>query len=162
MKTITFIRHAKSSWEFELSDKKRPLNKRGLFDVEFMASLGVVKTLEPDAVFCSTALRTRETCHVFLKKHVYQASIVSYLELLYCFNPSDLNAFIDSINPRLTHVIIIGHNPALTAVINQLGDLYIENLPTCGIVKINFKTASWQGLPKGQIEYRLFPKQLMP
>ena len=46
----------------QLPDQKRPLNKRGLFDAEFMSSLDVVKSFQPDAVFCSTAKRTRETC----------------------------------------------------------------------------------------------------
>ena len=67
MKSIVFIRHAKSSWKFRLADEKRPLNKRGLFDAEFMSSLDIVKSFQPDAVFCSTAKRTRETCDFFLK-----------------------------------------------------------------------------------------------
>ena len=50
MKSITFIRHAKSSWEHQLPDHKRPLNKRGLFAAEFMSSLEIVKSIQPDAV----------------------------------------------------------------------------------------------------------------
>jgi phosphohistidine phosphatase len=71
MKSITFIRHAKSSWEYQLPDEKRPLNKRGLFDAEFMSSLDIVNSFQPDAVFCSSAKRTRETCRVFFVKHVF-------------------------------------------------------------------------------------------
>ena len=68
MKSIIFIRHAKSSWEFNLPDKKRPLNKRGLFDVDFMSSLELVKSFQPEAVFCSNAVHTRETCRAFFEK----------------------------------------------------------------------------------------------
>ena len=67
MKSITFIRHAKSSWKQQLPDHKRPLNKRGLFDAEFMSSLDVVKSFQPDAVFCSSAKRTRKNLFLFLK-----------------------------------------------------------------------------------------------
>ena len=38
MKRAIFVRHAKSSWKFpELSDIKRPLNKRGMRDGPLMA-----------------------------------------------------------------------------------------------------------------------------
>jgi phosphohistidine phosphatase len=46
--------------------------------------------------------------------------------------------------------------------VNQLGEVAIENIPTCGIVKINFKSSSWDALKNGQVEFQLFPKNLMP
>ena len=78
MKSITFIRHAKSSWTVQLPDEKRPLNKRGLFDAEFMSSLDIVKSIQPDAVFCSSAERTRETCNFFLRNAVSSETQVHY------------------------------------------------------------------------------------
>jgi len=162
MKSITFIRHAKSSWEFNLPDKKRPLNKRGLFDVDFMSSLELVKSFQPEAVFCSNALRTRETCRAFLKNDVFKDDIVTYTDHLYVFNHLELERFVATLSPQLSKVIIFGHNNALTALVNQLGDDVIENIPTCGIIKINFKSSSWDALKKGQVEFKLFPKHLMP
>ena len=162
MKSITFIRHAKSSCEFNLSDKKRPLNKRGLFDVNFMSSLELIKSFKPEAVFCSTALRTQETCHFFLKNDVFQVDIVTYTDALYVFDYLELQIFITTLSPQLSKVFIIGHNHALTALVNQLGEVAIENIPTCGIVKINFKSSSWNALKNGQVEFQLFPKNLMP
>ena len=41
-------------------------------------------------------------------------------------------------------------------------DQYIENIPTCGIVKINFKTNNWSDCSNGVIEFKLFPKNLNP
>ena len=162
MKTIIFIRHAKSSWEYQLPDEKRPLNKRGLFDAEFMSSLDIVKLFQPDAVFCSTAKRTRETCRFFLKNSVSPETEVHYSDQLYDFSGAGLEAFINTIDARLSNVFIFGHNNALTAIVNIKGDQYIENIPTCGIVKINFKTNSWSDCSKGVVEYKLFPKNLIP
>ena len=162
MKSIIFIRHAKSSWEFNLLDKKRPLNKRGLFDVDFMSSLELIKSFKPEAVFCSTAVRTRETCHAFLKNDVFQANIVTYTDALYVFDHLELLTFITTLSPQLSKVFIFGHNHALTALVNELGADVIDNIPTCGIVKINFKSSSWDALLKGQVEFKLFPKNLMP
>jgi len=162
MKSIVFIRHAKSSWKFRLADEKRPLNKRGLFDAEFMSSLDIVKSFQPDAVFCSTAKRTRETCDFFLKNAVSLETEVHYSDQLYDFSGADLEAFINTIDASVSNVFIFGHNNALTAIVNAKGDQYIENIPTCGIVKINFKTNRWSECSNGVVEYKLFPKNLNP
>jgi len=162
MKSITFIRHAKSSWEFQLPDEKRPLNKRGLFDAEFMSSLDIVKSIQPEAVFCSAAKRTRQTCRAFIENDVFEESMVSYSEQLYDFSGAYLEAFIRKIDGDFSKVIIFGHNHALTALVNQIGDTSIDNIPTCGIVKLNFNTDSWGGCTNGILEYKLFPKNLIP
>ena len=162
MKTIVFIRHAKSSWRYQLPDEKRPLNDRGLFDAEFMSSLDIVKSFQPDAVFCSTAIRTRETCRFFLKNAVLPETEVQYSDQLYDFSGAGLEAFIHTMDSRLSNVFIFGHNHALTAVVNAKGDQFIENIPTCGVVKINFKTHNWSDCSKGVVEYKLFPKNLIP
>ena len=162
MKSITFIRHAKSSWEHQLPDHKRPLNKRGLFAAEFMASLDIVKSIHPDAIFCSSAKRTRETCHFFFKNTVSPEIEVHYSDQLYDFSGEGLETFINAIDSRLSNVVIFGHNHALTAVVNRVGDQVIQNIPTCGVVKINFKTNHWNQCLKGIVEFKLFPKNLIP
>jgi len=162
MKSITFIRHAKSSWQYKLSDEKRPLNKRGLFDAEFMSSLDNVKSINPDAVFCSSAKRTHETCSFFLKTAISSKTKVHYSDQLYDFSGLALETFIHSMDSNLSNVFIFGHNHALTAIVNEKGDQYIENIPTCGIVKINFKTNNWSDCSKGVVEFKLFPKNLNP
>ena len=162
MKSITFIRHAKSSWEYQLPDEKRPLNKRGLFDAEFMSSLDIVNSFQPDAVFCSSAKRTRETCRFFLKNTFSSEIEVQYLDQLYDFSGSKLEAFIHTIDSSLSNVIIFVHNHALTSIVNAKGDQYIDNIPTCGIVKLNFKTNNWSECLSGVVEFKLFPKNLIP
>jgi len=162
MKTIIFIRHAKSSWRYQLPDKKRPLNKLGLFQAELMSSLDIVKSLQPDAVFCSTAKRSRETCRFFLKNAIPPETEVHYSDQLYDLSGVGLEAFINTMDSSLSNVFIFGHNNALTTIVNIKGDQYIENIPTCGIVKINFKTNNWKECSKGIVELKLFPKNLTP
>ena len=162
MKTIIFIRHAKSSWRYQLPDKKRSLNKLGLFQAELMSSLDIVKSLQPDAVFCSTAKRSRETCRFFLKNAIPTETEVHYSDQLYDLSGAGLETFINTMDSRLSNVFIFGHNNALTTIVNIKGDQYIENIPTCGIVKINFKTNNWKECSKGIVELKLFPKNLTP
>ena len=162
MKSVTFIRHAKSSWKYQLPDHERPLNKRGLFDAEFMSSLDVVKSIQPDAVFCSSAKRTQETCSFFIKNEVFSKTEVQYSDQLYDFSGGPLEAFIHTLDSSLSNVFIFGHNHALTAIVNAKGDQYIDNIPTCGIVKLNFKINNWNHCSNGVIEFKLFPKNLIP
>ena len=39
MKTITFLRHSKSSWDYNLDDIDRPLNNSGVVKIKKVAEL---------------------------------------------------------------------------------------------------------------------------
>ena len=66
MKTVFFIRHAKSSWEDpSLRDHDRPLNKRGLRDAPFMSKLLVGKGILADKIVSSPANRAYTTATSF-------------------------------------------------------------------------------------------------
>ena len=52
MKKLILIRHAKSSWEFNTSDLKRPLSERGINDAEIMSKVLKNLSIEIDVVQC--------------------------------------------------------------------------------------------------------------
>ena len=57
MKTLTLIRHAKSSWKnTELEDFDRPLNKRGKKDLPGLAMRVSQQLPKPDCLLYSPAL----------------------------------------------------------------------------------------------------------
>ena len=60
---------------------------------------------------------------------------------------------------------MVGHNPALTDVINYLvGAETLDNLPTSGWVELALGIEDWSAIHRfqsqGQLVYRLFPKEL--
>jgi phosphohistidine phosphatase len=57
-------------------------------------------------------------------------------------------------------VLIFGHNHAFTEIVNVWGDQYIENVPTAGLVQLNFDIDNWRNIVKGKTKTILFPKQL--
>ena len=62
MKTLLFLRHAKSSWkQTDVADHDRPLNKRGKQDAPRMGILLRQQQLTPDVIVSSTAARARCT-----------------------------------------------------------------------------------------------------
>ena len=66
MKTIYFLRHAKSSWDdYELKDFDRPLSTRGIQDADLMGNYFRSKKIKLDLVISSPSKRTTETLEHF-------------------------------------------------------------------------------------------------
>ena len=56
--------------------------------------------------------------------------------------------------------MVFGHNPAMTGLVNLLGDKPIDNLPTTGLCVIDFDLNSWKDIETGKTLLQLFPKNL--
>ena len=58
--------------------------------------------------------------------------------------------------------VIIAHNPGLTNFINELTNISLDNLPTTGIVEINFNCDNWKNISieNSTLIDLEFPKQL--
>ena len=89
MKKLILIRHAKSSWEYNVKDHERPLNTRGLKDASAVSN--VLKGLfYPDLVLISSATRTQETAAIFTSNLKISKKIIQSNHDLYDFSGSDL------------------------------------------------------------------------
>ena len=78
---------------------------------------------------------------------------------LYDFSGNSVMEFVKKLDDNLTSVIIFGHNHALTEIANLWGDNYIENVPTAGLVQLNFEIDKWRNISRGRTAKQLFPKQ---
>lgn len=144
MKTLILVRHAKSSWDDpRLADFDRPLNGRGKRDVPKMAEYLASKDIHADLIVSSPANRAITTAQIIQE---YQPSpkpaIIQERSLYHASVSSILNVVQDQPDAAAT-LMIFGHNPGFTDCANQLTDAYIENIPTCGVVGIQFQIDSW-------------------
>ena len=162
MKTLTLIRHAKSTHSLPgLADIDRPLNERGEAAATLMGARLREANFDFDAVFCSRARRAQQTaagifCDDWAKR-------VEIAPRLYTFEETDLYRFIELLEPTLNSVVIVGHNPATTMLINDLCRSNIANVPTCGIAQIALEIENWFDVAPGTgklINYD-FPKRLI-
>jgi phosphohistidine phosphatase len=160
MKTLILIRHAKSSWENNLPDKLRPLLPKGLLGIEKVAKACVEFLPKNFVIFSSDAVRTRETARIFCKEINYDFQKIEFTDLLYTFDYYDLVKFIKNIDDNYDNIIVFGHNFALTDFINQHADIELDNLPTSGLVKLEFEVDSWQNIEKGLLKEKIIPKEL--
>lgn len=160
MKTLLLVRHAKSSWEHDVIDHERPLNERGIKDAGIVSHH--LKKSDPtiEAVLCSDSTRTRDTAAIFFKNLELDASLLQLNHDLYDFAGSNLLRVIEESDNTVNNLMVFGHNHAITSFVNSYGSVFIENVPTCGVVQIEFNSPNWKGLTKGKTLNTLFPKEL--
>ncbi len=162
MKKIFFVRHAKSDWSYgELGDFERPLNKRGKRDAPFMANLLYEKKVMPDLIISSPALRAYFTARIFAQTLNYPLEKIECTERLYDSSAGTYLEIINNLEEEISTVIIFGHNLELTTTVNMLGDKTISNVPTTGIVEIDFDVPAWKEIKpgNGQTVSFEFPKK---
>ncbi|QRM90466.1 histidine phosphatase family protein [Lacinutrix sp. WUR7] len=160
MKKLTIIRHAKSSWEHPVIDFERPLKKRGLEDASLVSSYAKDKIIIPDLILSSAANRARSTAAIFIKTLDFQHVDFQEDNKLYDFAGKDLIEVINSCDNAINHLMIFGHNFAITSFVNAYGSVLYDNVPTSGLVSIDFDTDTWQNLSAGKTVLKIFPKDL--
>lgn len=164
MKKILFVRHAKSSWaDMTISDKARPLNKRGKRDAPVMAQRCKEYGLDVDLIISSPAVRAYSTAKIFHEVYKLKAPIQKE-EYLYHGDPSDFEEALCGVDDQLECIAIFGHNPGITYLANDLdSNRYIDNVPTAGVVIGVIDIDCWEDftIAKTVLKDFLYPKQLI-
>ncbi|QED36802.1 histidine phosphatase family protein [Antarcticibacterium arcticum] len=160
MKRLILIRHGKSSWEYDVADDKRPLKKRGFKDGELIAGTFEKFFDKPVVIYSSPAVRALETAKIFKDKLKVEDKNFNIKPGLYTFSKADLLSQISKCEDSIPKLMVFGHNPAMTGLVNELGDKHFDNIPTTGLTVIDFDSPSWSALGKGKTIMHLFPKNL--
>ncbi|WP_321777927.1 SixA phosphatase family protein [Sulfurimonas sp.] len=147
MKKLYIIRHAKSSWEeVGFVDFDRPLNKRGKIDASKMGDRLRTKGVKPDIILSSDALRAKKTIKAIAKKVKFKNKI-KFRKKIYEASLSTLHKMIKKVDNKNSTLFLCGHNFEL----NMMAQKYVgldENIPTCGIVEIEFNCNKWKDISK--------------
>lgn len=142
MKKLYLIRHAKSSWEdITLDDFERPLNKRGEKDAPFMGKFLYKKNITADIIISSPSKRTKQTVE-FINHELQFTLEIIYDENIYETTLDGLENVIQNIDNKYESVYLFGHNPSLNSFVKKYININ-ENIPTCGVVGIEFDCSNW-------------------
>ena len=160
MKTLYLVRHAKSSWEFDLDDHNRPLNERGLRDAPRVAQKVVENLPKPDLVMSSDAMRAKTTALFFIEAFGIPENELVLEHKLYDFSGNDLLQVIRTCPDTVNCLLLFGHNNAMTTIVNVFGSEQIDNVPTCGFTAIEFDIENWKDLEQGNTIFTCIPKEL--
>ncbi len=160
MKKLILVRHGKSSWEYAVGDKDRPLSQRGINDALLVSDNFNTQSMPIDAAFSSPANRALHTSMIFVRQLYFPLEKFRVVNELYDFSGEDVLQFVRALDDELNSVLIFGHNHAFTHIANSLGNSYIENVPTSGLVQLEFNVQNWASIEKGLTKQTIFPKQL--
>lgn len=162
MKTLYLVRHAKSSWkEPALADEDRPLNKRGKEDAPFMGNLLRKKDEVPDLMISSPAKRALSTAKRFAKAMKLKPKEIIRDKRLYMGGTDEFREVMAEVKDKHSSIMMFGHNPGLTDFVNRISEANIDNVPTSGVVRIDFDVKSWSNTAneKGTLVWFEYPKK---
>jgi phosphohistidine phosphatase len=173
VKTLHLLRHAKAEAAppaHDPTDHARPLNRRGRKAAEAMAAYLAENGFTVDRVFCSTAVRARET-YLPLQR-VLGAVPVAYRDSLYLIDSDELFNFVKSLPDTAASVLLIGHNPTYHETAVRLigrapgqGEAWRkveEKFPTGALCSISFDVTRWAEVKgrTGTLHAFICPKDL--
>jgi phosphohistidine phosphatase len=161
MKTLTLVRHAKSSWkDGDLSDRERPLNKRGESDAPMMGKRIVEAGIRPSLILCSPAVRAWTTAKIIAHEMGYPVEFLQRENSIYLASLDNILDVLVAQDSEFNNVMLVGHNPGLTTFANYLSPGVTDNLPTAGVVSVSLEQDDWSLYERPATTLRLydFPK----
>jgi len=152
-KRLTLLRHAKSSHDdLSLTDRERPLNKRGEHDAPLMAQRMLDRGARPSLILTSPAQRARQTARLIARKINYPIEFVQGEDELYLASPDALLDVVGRQDDGFNDIVVCAHNPGITQLTNRLGRESIDNVPTCGMVVLEADIENWADLRGARCE----------
>ena len=158
MKKLLLIRHAKAEKDTSVKDINRPLKYIGIQDAGFMADRIKEKSIIPQIIITSPALRTKTTAEIFAdhlllpgpetKKAIYEASQQTWLKV------------INQLPDQYDFIAIVGHNPGVSQILYYLTGETRE-VHTSTVALIDFETDDWASVSgeTGKLAYYSSPNE---
>lgn len=157
MKQLTVVRHAKSSWkDTSLPDFDRPLNKRGRVDAPMMGQRLKDHGVMPDLIISSAAKRARKTTKIIAAALDYPKARIDYSGAIYNRESGEIVTLVRALDNLVHAAMLVGHNPELTEVVEELSGQMVDYFPTCGVFCLEFSCSSWQDICADNSEVLFF------
>ena len=170
MKTIFLLRHAKSSWDdVSLDDFDRPLSPRGIKSCKKIGKYLKKNRLIPDIVYCSSAMRAKQTWELF-NRIVDKKENILYEDSLYMSDFSNFINIIKKTKNNFKNLMFVSHNPGIENLALELSkdksnEIYEKiniKFPTGALIIIKFDLNNWSKVDckKGKLYEFVKPKEL--
>ena len=170
MRTLIFLRHAKSSWALPgIEDFDRPLNDRGNDAAPQIAKWLVSEGINPDVIVCSSAKRTQETLtHI---EPILGNEAATIMEpSLYLASGETLFECAAALDDDYETAMLIAHNPGLhdaalsilTAESRRESGEMRARFPTCACAIVALPINRWSEITTdiGELNAYMTPRRL--
>ncbi len=111
-----------------------------------LSEMMVLKERPPDLIITSTAKRARATAKQFRKAFNLGKQLMWRDNRLYLASTNMMIDVVKELSGDYNVVWVFAHNPGMTDLANSFSDRFIENVPTCGIVKLEANINDWADL----------------
>lgn len=155
---LLLLRHAKAEpADPEQDDHERALARRGRRDAERIGAAMSGRGLAPEQVLCSSARRTRETLDRILP-HLPAGLALTVDRQLYLASPEEILARVAEVDDRVRNLLVVGHNPGIAALAEQLADgsdpaalaQLRSKFPTGALAELEVDAPRWRDLAPGR------------
>ncbi|MEI2671781.1 MAG: histidine phosphatase family protein [Nocardioidaceae bacterium] len=143
---VALIRHAKSDWSSATEDRERPLSKRGRRQATESGQWLRENFTALDLAIVSPAVRAQDTWDLINAELRWPVEEES-LDSAYTFDGHDLLEIIQDLDDAVSHVAIVGHNPAIEDLITILTDDQAR-MPTSAVAIISIR-GEWESAGSG-------------
>lgn len=151
MKELVILRHAKSNSEYLVDDIDRPLSIAGIDRIVKISKKRRTFFKNTDIVLSSPANRALHTAQLMMRELDYDYNKLIVDRKLYTFFTDELIDYVHGLNNTWNKVILVGHNPAFTELVNHFSQEKIMYLRTAGLAKITFESDDWISLIQGEM-----------
>jgi len=161
VKQLILLRHSKSSRDEDVADVDRPLAPRGQRDAPRMGKRLKARHAQPELILASHAARAQRTAELVASALGVGLKQRRTDKRLYLASPDAILSVVAAQDDACACLLLIGHNPGLTELVNRLlPDLALDNLPTSGVVAIDFATTRWKdaAAARAKLAYYDYPK----
>lgn len=151
------LRHGHAPKVGTESDKDRQLSSQGREEIKAIA--GFLKDWDyPEIIIASDAVRTRQSMEHFCQAADCRPLCLVTSDLYNCVS-NDIIKVIENCDDRYSHLMIIGHNPGITGVIDILPSMHSDHAlelkardynPTAKLVLLKANIANWADILKTQ------------
>ena len=143
-----------------MSDRERPLNDRGERDAPLMGRRIAEHGIRPSLIITSPAVRARTTARIIAQEINYPVEFLQRENSLYLASLDDLLDVVMHQESGFNNLMLVGHNPGLTEFANFLVPGITNNLPTAGVVSVQFDRDDWSlyEQPVAELLVHDFPK----
>ncbi len=155
MKTLTLLRHAKSSWNDPIArDFDRPLNSRGRRAAKTVGREMRARGLAFDGILASPAVRVVETLAEVAEGYG-GALEAEFDRRIYLATPEILLELVQQTDDGRAALLVVGHNPGLeqlALLLSQAGPSRSEievKYPTATLTRIAFPVEGGGGVGEG-------------
>lgn len=157
------MRHAKAErGDARTPDFDRPLSERGRRDAplvgERLLRLGIV----PEDLVTSPARRALETAELLADVLGVPASGVRRDPRIYDAGAGTLLDVVQSTPDRHRSLMLVGHNPGLSELAQELARGFDAELQTCAALVIDLPAEGWEAVRRraGRVVHLEFPKRV--